>query len=157
MTLTLPATIASRQDVMRLRTEVERYRSWMDQYENAAKRSVTYQNEQPMLSEGASLMIRQWLDSKQLLTDMIKNLADIAASAPSMTLTLAGPPPASVQASLVTWVRENIDPAMLVEFRWNTRILGGIIAKTDTGFHDWSYRDRLLANRDKLIERLAHV
>lgn len=157
MSVALPATIASRQDVARLRTEVERYRAWVQQYHNAAKRDIQYQHEQPALSEAAIVIIRQWLAEKKSLDTLIADLATIAKTASSITLTLAGPAPASVQAQLVTWARNNLSEQLLIEFRWNAQILGGIVARTDTSIHDWSHRQLLMNSRDKLIERLSHV
>jgi hypothetical protein len=153
----LPPAIASRQDVARLRTEVERYQAWVRQYQNAAKRDIQYQHEQPALSDAATVLIRQWLESKQSLDQLIAELAATANTAPSITLTLVAPAPSSVQSALVSWVRTNLNQAMLVEFRWNASILGGIIARTDTTLYDWSYRAKLLGSRDRLIERLLHV
>lgn len=156
-TLNLPPTVASRQDVARLRTEVERYQAWVRQYQNAAKRDIRYQHEQPALSDAASIIIRQWLESKQSLDTLTAQLSHTAKSAPSITLTLVAPAPASVQSSLVSWARTQLNPSMLVEFRWNANILGGIIARTDSGVYDWSYRNKLLSSRAKLVERLMHV
>lgn len=157
MDLNLPDTIASRQDVARLRTEVERFQSWSRQYQNAAKRDIQYQHEQPLLSEAATRIIRHWLEAKQSSTDLIKALSAVADQAPSITLTLASPPPPAVQTELVKWVRSHLDKQMLVEFRWNSSILGGIIAQTNNALYDWSHRNLLMASRDKLVERLMRV
>lgn len=157
MNIALPATVASRQDVARLRTEVERYRSWIQQYKNAMKRDIRYQHEQPALSDAATILIRQWLEANQTLDALIVELATIAKTAPSITLTLVGPAPASVQAQLVGWARSHLSEQMLVEFRWNAQILGGIVARTDTSIYDWSHRQLLMASRGKLVERLLHV
>ncbi len=157
MALNLPVTVASRQDVSRLRTEVERYQAWARQYQNASKRDLHYQHEQPALSDAASIIIRQWLEAKQSLDELVLALYTLSKTAPNITLTLAGPAPSSVQAQLVAWARKNLDPQMLIEFRWNSRILGGLIARTDTGVYDWSHRSVLMASRDKLVQRLMHV
>ena len=157
MSIVLPATVASRQDVARLRTEVERYRAWIRQYKNALKRDIRYQNEQPALSDAATILIRQWLEANQTLDALVDELARLTKTAPSITLTLAGPAPASVQAQLVGWARSRLSEQMLVEFRWNAQILGGIVARTDTSIYDWSHRQLLMASREKLVERLLHV
>ena len=157
MTVALPTTVASRQDVARLRTEVERYRAWVQQYQNAAKRDLQYQYEQPALSDAATVIIRQWLEAKQPLDTLITELASITKTAPNITLTLAAPAPASVQSQLVSWARTHLGEQMLIEFRWNAQILGGMIARTDTSIHDWSHRQLLMNSRDKLIERLSNV
>lgn len=157
MSISLPATVASRQDVARLRTEVERYRAWIRQYKNAMKRDIHYQHEQPALSDAATILIRQWLEANQTLDTLITELEKLAKTAPSITLTLAGPAPASVQAQLVGWARSRLSEQMLVEFRWNAQILGGIVARTDTSIYDWSHRQLLIASREKLVERLLHV
>lgn len=157
MEIILPDSIASRQDVARLRTEVERYQSWSRQYQNAARRDIQYQREQPLLSEAASLLIRRWLEAKQSSADLIKTLAGIANQAPSITLTLAAPPPPTVQAELVKWVRSHIDKQMLVDFRWNSSIIGGMIAQTNNALYDWSHRNLLMGSREKLVERLRRV
>jgi hypothetical protein len=157
MTLALPPTIGSRQDVVRLRTEVERYAAWVGQYQNASKREVTYQAEQPHLSEPARALLRDWLTNKQSLADLIKTLNTYASKAPSITVTLAHPPSPKVQADLVVWARRELDPNMLVELRWNARLMGGMVVRTDNAVYDWSHRRMLFEARPKLIERLMHV
>lgn len=157
MTFSLPPSIASRQDVIRLRTEVESYVAWVGQYQNAAKRKVTYQAEQPGLSEAARLLIRAWIADKHTLSELTQSLNALAANSPSITLTLAQAPSPSVQADIVAWARRELDPNMLVELRWNARLLGGMVVRTDNAVYDWSHRKALVAARPKLIERLMHV
>ena len=157
MTLTLPPQLASRQDIARLRTEVERYQAWSRQYQNAARRDIQYQSEQPALSDTASSLIRAWVHDKKSIDQLVSEIETIRKSAPSMTVTLASPPPASVQQQLVGWIRTHIGESMLVEFRWNSRLIGGMIIQTDTAMFDWSHRRLLMSSRDKLAQRLQNV
>lgn len=157
MTFVLPTSIGSRQDVMRLRTEIERYSAWVGQFQNAKRRDISYQAEQPQLSEPARLLLRDWLADKRSLAELINTLNAYATKAPSITITLASPPSPSTQADLVTWARQQLDPNMLVELRWNSLLMGGMIVRTDNAVYDWSYRKLLFDARPKLIERLMHV
>ena len=157
MSLTLPESIASRQDVRKLRTEIERYQAWSAQYQNAAKRDILYQAEQPHLSDAASSLIRAWLADKDSLDDLRKELDSLAASSPSVTVVLAAAPQPQTQQAIVKWLRTELSPVVLVTFRWNSRLLGGMVLQTDTKVLDWSFRSMLADKKPLLVERLLHV
>lgn len=157
MNLLLPSTIASRRDVARLRTEVEMYTSWANQYTLAKRRKIRYDHEQPDLSDTARLLIRAWVEAGHATTELLSELRSIENTSPSITITLAHAPTARTRAEIVQWCRQSLAPDMLVTITWSSQLLGGMIVRTDSGLHDWSYRKRLRAGKEYLIRRLAHA
>lgn len=157
MSLPLPDTLASRRDVARLRTEIEQYAAWANQYSLAERRKIRYSHEQPDLSDTARVVIRQWVEAGNAVTDLLTELRTIESQSPAISITLAHAPTAETRRALVQWCRRELAADMLVTITWSSQLLGGMIVRTDHGMHDWSYRRQLRGARPKLIERIAHA
>lgn len=161
MTLVLPASISSTQDVTALGLEVQSYAKWYLQYANAAKLKVAYKEPQPDITPVAAELIREWGKQNPLSADsldqLIKELAHKSKSAPTMTITLAAPATSDVKATLVGWARENINPDVLITFRFNSTILGGMVVRVGSHIFDWSFRRAILNERHKFREIISRV
>lgn len=157
----LPATVSSPGDVMGLVLEIKAYQQWYGQYANAERAGAHYQASQPELSETASQVIRQWAATEALtparIDQLIVELEHIQKTAPTITITLAAAAPNEVKRALVTWCREHIDEDILVAFKFNATILGGMVVRYGSRIYDWSFRTRLMNNRNHFAEVLTHV
>ncbi len=157
----IPASVASSRDLKDLILEIREYASWYE-HESVKKRmDVEHISEQPTLSPSAIELIHEWSASKsismQSLDNLIKALQEYVDTAPTITLTLAAPPTGTVKANLVNWCRENIAPNILVTFKFNATILGGMVVHYGSRVFDWSFRRQLLASRQKFPEVLRRV
>lgn len=161
MSLALPASVSSAQDVTALCLEVQQYAKWYSQYANAAKRSIAYKEPQPDITPIASEIIRQWGKESALSQDsldqLVKELANKTKSAPTMTITLAAPATSDVKKALVGWARESINPDILITFRFNSTLLGGMVVRAGSQIFDWSFRRVILNERQKLREIISRV
>ena len=70
---------------------------------------------------------------------------------------MAGPAPAQLKQKIVEWCRKNIDGDILVDFRFNATLLGGMVVKWGSHVYDWSFKRQLMAARAKFPEVLRNV
>lgn len=161
MKFRLPDTVASSQDLTALVIEVREFARWFA-HESIKKRvDATHASPQPVLSPTTLELIRtQEANSKlsqQSLDSLIKTLESYSRAAPTITLTLAALPTASIKTTLVAWCRDNISPDILVSFRLNTTLLGGMVVQYGSRVFDWSFRRQLMAARSRFPEVLRGV
>ena len=157
----LPSTISSTSELTALILEVRTYTKWFGQYLNAQRAGQTLKDPQPELTPTASTMIREWGNQSPLsiarLDELIEELERIKIEAPLMTITLAAPATSEVRQSLAAWARVEIDPNMLINFRFNATILGGLVVRVGSRVYDWSFRRSIMANRQHFGEVIARV
>ena len=157
----LPASISSPSDVTALILEIRTYEQWYGQYANAQRVGSHYKEAQPELSSVASEVIRAWAAAAPLtqarIEELITSLERVQKTAPVMTITLAAAATADVKRSLVTWCREHIHEDILVTFRFNATILGGMVVRFGSHMYDWSFRTQLMNARQRFPEALNRV
>lgn len=161
MKFKLPDSVASSQDLTSLIREVREYSRWFT-HESIKKRvNAKHTSEPPIISAGATDVLQAWESKKPLslntLAELIDTLNEYCDDAPSITITLAAPPTGSIKTTLVAWCRENIAPNILVSFRFNSTLLGGMVVRYGSRIFDWSFRRQILAARDKFPEVLRRV
>lgn len=161
MKIQLPSDLYSHQDFKEVILEVRSYARWVNQSAVKKKVAKASSSEPPSLSAAASSLIKQWQPEDQKSTpsfdELITALEDYAAMAPKMTITLGALPPASLKKKLVSWCRKNIDPRILVEFHYNSTMLGGMVVRYGSHIHDWSFKRQIQASINKFPEILRHV
>jgi hypothetical protein len=161
MSLNLQNHIYTQQDLKAAIIEVKKYASWFSQ--TAIKMRVTKNNEYelPVIAPTATIIINEWLEgnppSQKSLESLIVALEEYEATAPRVTITLAAPPPGSLKQTITLWFRKNVDPNMLVNFKFNATILGGMVVSYGSHVYDWSFRRQILASREKFPEVLRRV
>lgn len=113
------------------------------------------------LSEEASKIVRQFLEQKSLLaTDvdqLISQLEKYLDQCLKIRITLASLPNLTIKKSLVNWCRENISEDILIDFRFNRYILGGMVINFKSHTYDLSFREKIIARQDKLREVIQGV
>jgi hypothetical protein len=163
MKLRLDDSVASPQDLQAMILEIRGYARWFSH--NAVKKRVGAKHgahaEAPELSVAAAALVkalgaRQPLSTERL-DGLIAGLEDYAADAPVMSITLAAPPTGGLKKQLVAWCRENVAPDTLVNFQFNSTLLGGMVVRIGSRIFDWSFRRQILENRQKFPEMLRHV
>jgi hypothetical protein len=162
MKLNLPANVSSPQDLKAIILEIRQYAHWLGQY--AIKKRVSNNSKSdapPAISQTAVTLIEALTHEKQLsqagLDELIASLETLAATAPRLTITLAAPPAGSLKKTLVTWCRQHIGPNVLVDFRFNSTLLGGMVVRYGSHVYDWSFRRQILAARGRFPEVLRRV
>lgn len=157
----LPSSVSSLQDLSALIIEIRGYSKWFAT--NAIKERVHAKNATPppTLSPGALELIRT-SGSKKLLTQaaidaLISDLESAKTKAPTITITLAAPASRDIKQTLVAACRTNIAEDALVNFKFNSGILGGLVLGYGSHVFDWSFRRQILENRTAFSEVLKRV
>lgn len=157
----LPASVASPQDLTSLILEIRTYAAWYASESVKKRVGVAHPTEQPELTAVASEVLRVYAASHTIdrasLDRLIALLEAYGAHAPVMTITLAAPAPARIKTELTAWARANLAETMLVSYRFNATILGGMVVRYGSRIYDWSFRSQLLAHKAKIPEILGHV
>lgn len=160
MKLQLPSSVSSPQDVASLVQEVHSYSKWLLQTSIKKRVGSNNADQPPELTPAATELIRNWSaqqpDTKSL-DSLVATLEEFKKTAPSLTITLAAPAPGDLKQKLVAWFRQNVSPDVLVTFKFNATLLGGMVVHYGSHIFDWSFRRQILANRAKFPEVLRRV
>lgn len=161
MKLRLPDTVSSPQDVTALILELQEYAKWFTHNDIKQRVHAKRGSVPPELAPSTHEVIKAW-HGKSLLTrhsldDLIKALEHFKATAPTITITLAAPPTGGVKQTLVKWCRDNLAPGVLVNFSFNSTLLGGMVVRYGSHVFDWSFRRQILASRTAFPEVLRRV
>ncbi|QQS21903.1 F0F1 ATP synthase subunit delta [Candidatus Saccharibacteria bacterium] len=161
MVYNLPATISSKEDLMSLIIEIRGYAKWFNQYVIAERVQTQYTQPQPELSPAAIEILKLARSADGMtsasLEALIAQLETTKAQAKVMTITLAAPATNEVKKALVAWARSNIAPDILISFRFNSTLLGGMVVRFGSRIFDWSFRRTILNERYRFGEVLTRV
>ena len=161
MNLKLASQVVSSEDLKALMNEITDYAKWYRHNEIKMRVTKKLAEGKPVLSEPAADMLAQITKHGALSADMIdallKELNVQFRTMPRVRITLAAMPSNAVKHKLAGWCRDNISPVLLIDFRYNAAILGGMVINLGSRTFDWSFRSRLLASQDKLGEAFSRV
>lgn len=158
----LPPSIVSAQDLTLVIREIQDYTAWAThetiKHKTGIKKQMT---EQPPLTPAATTIVSNWGHSKGATAEsyrqLIETLERFARSAPSITITLAGPPPQKVKEGIVKWCRDNLSSNIFVTFKFSRTLLGGMVVRAGSRVYDWSLHRRLMEDGRKFTEVLKNV
>ena len=158
----LPSSIVSAQDLTMVIREIQDYTAWANhetiKQKAGSKKQLT---PAPELTYAATELISAWGKTKGATADSYRQLVEalerIAKNAPTITITLAGPAPQHLKEHIVAWCRENLSENILVTFKFNRTILGGMVVRAGSHIYDWSLHRKLLDNGHAFTEVLSHV
>ena len=161
MKLLLPDELSSRQDLRALILEIRGYTRWFNQAVVKSHLSGGQSQAAPAVSSAALSLIKRWHGEQAIspksLDGLIIALEDYAAMAPTITITLAAAPPNELKKTLIVWCRKNIRPDILVDFRFNSTMLGGMVVAFGSHVYDWSFKRQIMASVGKFPEVLRNV
>ena len=161
MKLQLPNEIASPQDLKEAITEVQKYARWASQAVVKSRVTGTAYGQPPPVSQTAVDLVKQWHGqqaiSQKSLDELILALKDFEASAKRISITLAAIPSGSLRTALTGWCRQNLGADVLVDYKYNSTILGGMVVRWGSRIYDWSFRRQILASVDKFPEILRNA
>lgn len=161
MSLKLPDSIISSQDLKSLAQEVRSYNRWLSHGLIKQRAGGGEVDPRPALSPTTVTVIQDWAQGKpvsqSMMDDLILELEDFSETAPQLTITLAAPPAGGLKRILSNWCRQNIDPAILVNFSFDSTLLGGMVVRHGSHIFDWSFRRQILTNLPKFPEVMRRV
>ncbi len=159
--INLPASIVTPQDISRLELELTGFIDWFQHNSIKQQMHVSKGTAMPGLSRESVELIRQSSVDGSLTQEGIESLHQsiirIRQHAPTMSVTLAAPAGTQLKQQLVTWCRTEIRPDILIDFRFNATILGGMVVRYGSHVFDWSWRRAVLNNRSTFAKELRRV
>ena len=103
--------------------------------------------------------LEAWFEGKTPTVSGIEELVEHLRSLklPVVHVTMATLPNHSQRASLVDWFRAQINPDILIAFVADRNLGGGVMVRTPNHVFDYSWRQRLVDGRDKLVGIIKSV
>ena len=161
MKLVVPDTVASAQDLAIVIRDVQSYSKWASRELIKQKVAGKSAGTQPIVGKEASDIIRTWSEGEPItqasIDALVQSLEDYKKTAPTITITLAAIPAGDVKAKLAAWCRKELSQNVLISFRLNRNILGGMVVSYGSHIHDWSFKRKLLESNTQFSEVLASV
>lgn len=161
MKLRLEEAVFSPQDLRQVMHEIKMYEKWLGAQEIRTRVTQNASKEPPALSEPTQHLIEQLSEADHLnqraIEQLLTALEAYEKQAPRMVITLAAMPGKRLKMALVEWCRSNIAPNILVEFRFNATLLGGMVVSFGSHIYDMSFRRKILASRSRFPEVLRRV
>ena len=161
MKLKLPEEIISPQDVKSVSEELNTYARDLRRAE-IKKRVTNKKGSLPNeLTPAASAVLGGFLEGKKPSPAVIEQLANalsgILKSTPQIRITLADIPPLKLKQEIVRWFRDSVDSQALVDFRFSSVLLGGMVVSAGSHTYDWSWRKMILGCKVSFSEVLRRV
>jgi F0F1-type ATP synthase delta subunit len=155
MELKLPILLASRQDITHAHRELRNFDDKVMQsvmrHDNPVKypgisatlRAIAQENQIDLTKDAAR---------KQLLIDLEK----LQKTAPSVHISFPSDPSPEVLQRIVTWLRKEVDPRIVIRVGLQPTIAAGIVMRTPNHQFDFSLRRHLYNHRDDLRKVLTN-
>jgi hypothetical protein len=159
--ISLNKEIASRQDLTSVILELRTYREWFSKMAIKHKSGSKSMVMPPKLSKPALDLINQQRESRpvsqNLLDSLINELEKLESSSEFIVITLGALPSTNINLLLINWCRQNLNPNILVDFRFNSTMLGGMAVQYGSHIYDWSFKRQIMASLNKFPEVLRRV
>ncbi len=148
--LQLPVQVVSPADISRLLREAETLEEFMHRQTGQALEPPRTSRLLQEFAAANSLNVLQAADRQAATTF----LQAIKAHAPVVHMSFATDPSAAFTAKLVTWLRTNIHPQLLVRIGLQPSIAAGCVVRTPNKVFDFSLRQKFTDQRGRLIDTL---
>jgi hypothetical protein len=152
MTLKLPASIATEQDLSALAVEIHDVVKWLSHEAIKKKGGDKKTPSPPQMSEAAAELIHQYGASKDKLEELVTELEKLQKHAKIVTVTLAAYPTNTLKQQMIVWFRKEIADDVLLNFTFNKALLGGMVVRVGSRVFDWSFRRLVLDAGTKFPE-----
>jgi hypothetical protein len=161
MKLSLQDDVTSVQDLKTVILDIRKYAKWFGQTLVKMRMAGGGPYEPPVISTPAANLINEYSGGQQVnkekLDELVAALEDFEATAPHISIALAAPVPSDLRKTLTDWFRKNISPNALVDFSFNSTMLGGMVVQYGSHVYDWSFKRQILVAHEHFPEVLRHV
>jgi hypothetical protein len=151
--LQLPTQIVGPVDVARLIRELEALEDFLHQasIREPGSQSPKLPRTSRLLDELVALNHLSLLsnEDRQRVTQL---LAELKEHAPRLHISFARDPSAAFTDKIITWLRQNIHPELLLRIGLEPTIAAGCIVRTPNRLFDFSLRQHFIAQRQTLIK-----
>ena len=153
----LPLSVTSPIDIGRLLRELQILDNDLMQYE---LKGTIAESKMPkttkLLDDFISANKLNLLDSKQRKA-FIAFLTELRSHAPVLHISFGADPAPAFIERLVTWLRQEINPLILVTIGLQPNIGAGCLVRSTNKYFDFSLRENFTKNRELLMTKLREV
>lgn len=157
MALKLPITVMTRQELLKLGHEVR------DRKEQLIQLHIKHPGSTGASLPRLSLTLEKMLEDNNITLNtesaakkLEQELAEIIDGAPSLHFSFAANPSAAFLERLLSWLRAEINPYVLITVGLQPLISAGCTLRTSNKYYDLSMKQRFTKTQDKLRELLSH-
>ncbi|MDF2461575.1 MAG: atpH [Candidatus Saccharibacteria bacterium] len=154
----LPPAVYSPQLLEAVVYDLEVYLDWYRQ-SKVKKQVGATPDPEPTHSAETVVVIEAWLAGKpptlESLEELIETLKNLEL--PQIHVMLAALPNRAQRELLVNWFRNNTTPQLLVSFVADRNLGGGVVVRTPNHVYDYTWKQQLVAGRDKLAGIIKSV
>jgi F0F1-type ATP synthase delta subunit len=153
MSLKLPASIMTKQDLHRLIREVEALDNYILQNSIRGQKSAAL----PRLTTTLEALIRDnGLDimHDKSRTTLSGTLTQLLKTAPVVHMSFAIEPSSFMTQKIVTWFRSEVHPALMLHTGIQPTIAAGCVMRTSNKYFDFSLRQHLQASQSMLMDSI---
>jgi F0F1-type ATP synthase delta subunit len=150
-TFKLPTVLASKQDVSLAHRELGIFIDMVLQSVMRHDKPVKYPPISATLRAVASENQIDIRDEKAS-RDLLETLQHLKEKATCLHVSFPNDPSIEILHKMVEWFRKEIDPHIIIQVGLQPTIAAGIVLRTQNHLYDFSLRQHLYKNRDKLIE-----
>lgn len=154
MELRLPTILASKQDITHVHRELR-------VFSDLVMQSIM-RHDSPVQYPAISSTLRAMATENQIdLRDevackhLLEQLEALQKNAPTLHISFPIDPSPEVVQKLIIWLRKELDPRIVIQIGLQPTIAAGIVLRTPNRQFDFSLRQHLYRNRDKLKEALS--
>ncbi|MDL2341877.1 MAG: hypothetical protein QFB87_02240 [Patescibacteria group bacterium] len=155
--LVLPLLVVSPVDVGRLIRDVETLDNLLMQYD---LKGATHEAKMPKVS----LLLDSIIDANKLdllvpaqRQRLLAFLQSVRTQAPVLHISFGADPAASFIEKLMTWLRREISPQVLLTIGLQPNIGAGCLVRSTNKFYDFSLRQNFTKNRELLMASFQEV
>lgn len=153
--LALPVLAIGRVDVGRLLREVQALDNFLSQA------AIRQPGTQPAKLPKTSRLLDDLLQSNHInvlhaeeRTRLLNFLTEIYAHAPTLHMSFSADPSPLFMQKLMTWLRKEIHPLVLVQVGLQPNMGAGCVVRTTNKYFDFSLRSRFIERRDVLAQNM---
>ena len=153
MSLKLPVSIMTKQDMHRLIREVEALDNYILQNSIRGEKSAAL----PRLTATLESLIRDndlEIMNEKARSTLRTTLAELLKTAPVVHMSFAVEPSSFMTQKIVSWFRNEIHPALMLHTGIQPTIAAGCVMRTSNKYFDFSLRQHLQASQSMLMESI---
>jgi len=153
MSLKLPVSVMTKQDLHRLIREVEALDNYILQNSIRGQQSAAL----PRLTATLETLIRDnELDimNNKARTTLGEILTGLLRTAPVIHMSFAIEPSSFMTQKIVSWFRSEVHPALMLHTGIQPTIAAGCVMRTSNKYFDFSLRQHLQASQNMLMESI---
>ena len=148
--LKLPVILTTKQDVTHVHRELQNFCDLVVQSFARHEKPIKY----PPISDSLRALAvdnQINLHEEKACKTLLGDIEELKNSLIIMHISFPNDPPPDILQKIVTWLRKEFSPIIVIQVGLQPSIAAGIILRTPNRQYDFSLRQHLYKNRDKLI------